>query len=133
MRLLLDTHLLLWTSVTDDVLASRFLSSEMKALIVDDGNEVYFSAVSVWEVAIKHAAGRPEFRVDPHVFRRTLLDQGYGELAITSEHGARVADLPSHHKDPFDRLLVAQAMVEGITLLTMDATVSRYPGPVRKV
>ncbi len=133
MRLLLDTHLLLRASVTDEVVASRSLSTEANALIVDDGNEVYFSAVSVWEVAIKHGAGRPEFRVDPHVFRRTLLDQGYEELAITSEHGARVADLPRHHKDPFDRLLVAQAMVEGITLLTMDATVARYPGPVRKV
>lgn len=133
MRLLLDTHLLLWASVADDVVARRSLSTEANALIVDEWNEVYFSAVSVWEVAIKHGAGRPEFRVDPHVFRRTLLDQGYGELAITSEHGARVADLPSHHKDPFDRLLVAQAMVEGITLLTMDATLARYPGPVRKV
>ena len=133
MRLLLDTHLLLWASVADDVVARRSLSTEANALIVDEWNEVYFSAVSVWEVAIRHGAGRPEFRVDPHVFRRTLLDQGYGELAITSEHGARVADLPSHDKDPFDRLLVAQAIVEGITLLTMDATLARYPGPVRKV
>jgi PIN domain nuclease of toxin-antitoxin system len=109
------------------------VSAAALALMEDAESELYFSALNVWEVAIKFALGKPGFRVNPHVFRRVLLDRGYLELAITSEHAARVGELPHHHKDPFDRLLVAQAMVEGITLLTVDATLARYPGPVRRV
>ena len=99
---------------------------------MDEANELYFSPVSIWEVAIKNALGKPDFRADPHLLRRALLDNGYVELPITSEHTAGVANLPNHHKDPFDRLLIAQATVEGITLLTNYETVAEYTAsPVR--
>jgi PIN domain nuclease of toxin-antitoxin system len=92
-----------------------------------------FSIASVWELAIKRGLGRTDFRVDPRVLRRRLLDNGYSELPITSEHVLAIENLPSIHKDPFDRLLVAQAMVEGITLLTLDPVVAQYPGPIRRL
>jgi hypothetical protein len=85
------------------------------------------------EVTIKTGLGREDFKADPHLLRRGLLDNGYVELPITSEHTLAVSHLPHHHKDPFDRLLVAQATVEGITLLTSDPIVASYPGPIRKV
>ena len=84
-------------------------------------------------MAIKQGLGRADFEVEPRALRRGLLDGGYGELAVTSAHAVAIASLPPIHKDPFDRLLIAQAMVEGITLLTVDPVVSRYPGPVRRV
>jgi PIN domain nuclease of toxin-antitoxin system len=92
-----------------------------------------FSAVSLWEITMKSGLGREEFRVEPRVLRRGLLDNGYVELPITSEHAVHVDALPTLHKDPFDRLLLSQALVEGITLLTADAQLARYRGPVRKV
>ena len=134
MKLLLDTHLLLWAGVAETVAANRPLPVQAHAMIANPSNELYFSPASVWEVAIKNALGKPDFRVDPHVLRRALLDNGYIELPITSEHTAGVANLPHHHKDPFDRLLVAQATVEGITLLTNDATLAAYTeSPVQLV
>lgn len=135
MKLLLDTHLLLWTSVASaDVRSSGSLSKEARALIEDEENELLFSAASVWEVAIKNGLGRPYFKVDAHLFRRALLDNGYIELAISSAHTAGVGNLPDHHKDPFDRLLISQATVEGITLLTNDETVAEYKAsPIRLV
>jgi PIN domain nuclease of toxin-antitoxin system len=135
MNLLLDTHLLLWTSVaSEDIGSNGSLSDEARGLIEDEGNELLFSAASVWEVAIKNALGKPDFKVDPHLFRRGLLDNGYVELAISSAHTAAVAILQDHHKDPFDRLLIAQATVEGITLLTNDETVAEYKAsPIRLV
>jgi len=84
-------------------------------------------------VTIKRALGRDDFEVDPHLLRRGLLDNGYGELPISSEHALAVGALPDLHKDPFDRILIAQATVEGVTLLTSDAVVATYPGPIRKV
>lgn len=92
-----------------------------------------FSIASLWEVAIKRAQGRADFRDDPLVLRRALLDNDYEELSITGEHAMAVGALPAIHKDPFERILVAQAIVEGATLLTVDGTVGRYPGPIRKV
>jgi len=134
MKLLLDTHLLLWAGVAETVAANRPLPAPVHAMIANPSNELYFSPASVWEVAIKNALGKPDFRVDPHVLRRALVDNGYIELPITSEHTAGVANLPHHHKDPFDRLLIAQATVEGITLLTNDATLAAYTeSPVRRV
>ncbi|HEY4293973.1 type II toxin-antitoxin system VapC family toxin [Luteibacter sp.] len=135
MKLLLDTHLLLWTSVSsENVGPSDALSPESRQLIEDESNELFFSAASVWEVAIKNALGKPDFKVDPHLFRRGLLDNGYIELAISSAHAAAVANLPDHHKDPFDRLLIAQATVEGIALLTNDVRVAAYTAsPIRLV
>jgi len=108
-------------------------AGEARALIADEANQPLFSAASLWEVAIKSDLGRADFSVDARLLRRGLLDNGYGELAVASEHAVAVAGLPPIHRDPFDRLLVAQATVEGIVLLTTDALVGRYPGPVRKV
>lgn len=128
MKLLLDTHLLLWAAGDPDR-----LSAAARALIGAPENEVWFSAASVWEVAIKSGLGRADFQVNPRLLRRGLLDNGYHELPVGSEHAVAIDSLPPLHKDPFDRLLVAQARVEGITLLTADAAVAQYPGPVRKV
>jgi PIN domain nuclease of toxin-antitoxin system len=133
MKWLLDTHLLLWAAVASPGLRSKgSLSREARALIEDNENELLFSAASVWEVAIKNALGKPEFKVDAHLFRRALLDNGYLEMVIDSAHTAAVANLPDHHKDPFDRLLIAQATVEGIVLVTNDETVAGYTSsPIR--
>ena len=128
MKLLLDTHLLLWAAGDPDR-----LSAAARALIGAPENEVWFSAASVWEVAIKSGLGRADFQVNPRLLRRGLLDNGYHELPVGSEHAVAIDSLPPLHRDPFDRLLVAQARVEGITLLTADAAVAQYPGPVRKV
>lgn len=128
MKLLLDTHLLLWAAATPDR-----LSAEACRWIEAPEHELLFSAASLWEVAIKSGLGRDDFQVDARLLRRGLLDNGYLELPITGAHAAAVTGLPPLHKDPFDRLLVAQAMTEGITLLTADALVARYPGPVRLV
>ena len=128
MKLLLDTHLLLWAAGDPGR-----LSSDARALIEDPSNNPVFSAASLWEVAIRRGLGRGDYQVDPHLLRRGLLDNGYGELPIASQHAVAVDALPRIHADPFDRILVAQSMVEGITLLTSDPIVARYPGPVRKV
>ncbi len=127
MKLLLDTHLLLWAAVEP-----TRLPEVARELIGDVDNELYFSAISVWEVAIKAGLGRADFSVDPAVLRRGLLDNGYAELPLASEHAVATTTLPLLHRDPFDRILVAQAQVEGITLLTSDATVAEYPGPIRR-
>jgi PIN domain nuclease of toxin-antitoxin system len=128
MKLLLDTHLLLWAAGHPDRMPVA-----ARKLLDDARNEPIFSAASLWEIAIKSGLGREDFRADPRLLRRGLLDNGYGELAITSEHAVAVDGLPPLHKDPFDRLLVAQSIVEGITLLTTDAVVAQYPAPVREV
>jgi len=134
MRCLLDTHLLLWVGVSDDEMESAGgLSAAAVALIDDPANELIFSAASIWEVAIKAGRGRPDFAVNPYLLRRGLLDNGYTELPITGAHAAAVVGLPNHHRDPFGRLLVAQATVEGITLLTADARLAGYPGPILRV
>ena len=128
MKLLLDTQLLLWAAGQPERLSAR-----AKRQLNDPGNELLFSAASLWEITIKTGLGRDDFRVEPRVLRRALLDNGYVELPITSEHAVNVDALPPLHKDPFDRLLLAQALVEGITLLTADEQLARYRGPVRKV
>ena len=97
------------------------------------GNELWFSAASLWEISIKHGLGRQDFRVDPHLLRRGLLENGYRELSISGVHALATAHLPALHKDPLDRMLVAQAASEGVLLLTSDAVVARYPGPIRHV
>jgi PIN domain nuclease of toxin-antitoxin system len=128
MNLMLDTHLLLWVAGQPDR-----LSATARGLIDDPGNGLVFSAASLWEITIKRGLGRDDFQVDPRLLRRGLLDNDYRELAITSEHVIAIELLPQIHKDPFDRILVAQAMVEGIALLTDDPPVARYPGPVQHV
>lgn len=128
MKLLLDTHLLLWAAA-----GLERLPPGAQPLMSNTDNDLFFSVASLWEVVIKSGLGREDFKVDPRVLRRGLLDNGYSELSIHSEHAVAIDTLPAIHKDPFDRLLVAQAMVEGITLLTADARVAEYPGPIQHV
>jgi len=127
-KLLLDTQLLLWTAGQPERLPAG-----ARTVIDDARNQPMFSAASLWEVAIKLGLGRADFRADARLLRRGLLDNGYDELAITSEHAVAITNLPPIHKDPFDRMLVAQSAVEGILLRTADPIVAQYPGPVRKV
>jgi PIN domain nuclease of toxin-antitoxin system len=127
-KLLLDTHLLLWTAVEPSKIAKK-----TRSLILDDKNDLFFSAASIWEIAIKSQLGRADFDVDPRLLRRGLIDNGYLELTINVEHALAIMALPPLHKDPFDRMLVAQATVEGFVLLTSDEQVAAYPGPIRKV
>ena len=120
MRLLLDTQILIWS-----IAQPRRLPDRALALIEDRGNTKLFSAASIWEVAIKRALGRPDFDLDPLVLANTArLD--FLELTVTSAAAARVVDLPRHHRDPFDRLLVAQALDEDAYLLTADRVLSAY-------
>ena len=128
MKLLLDTHLLLWAANEP-----KRLPKAARVLIEDLENDLLFSAASLWEITIKCSLGREDFRANARLLRRGLLDNGYTELPITSEHAVNVDYLPSTHKDPFDRILVAQATVEGITLLTNDQRLVNFPGPIRKV
>jgi PIN domain nuclease of toxin-antitoxin system len=125
-KLLLDTHVLLWAAGEPER-----LSPATRTLIEAEEHELVFSAASVWEIAIKRSLGRADFVVDPRLLRRGLLDNGYTELPITSEHALAVDALPPLHRDPFDRILVAQAAVEGMVLVTADPAVLRYPGPIR--
>ena len=119
MRLLLDTHVLLWCMSGD-----RRLGKASAALIRDPLNDVYFGAASVWEVAIKAALGN--LRVDTGELLEALAAEGFGELPVLGRHAAELAALPAHHRDPFDRLLVAQSRVESLRLLTDDKTLTRY-------
>jgi PIN domain nuclease of toxin-antitoxin system len=128
MKLLLDTHLLLWAAGEP-----KRLPKGIRTLLEDRDNELLFSAASLWEVVIKSGLGRRDFRVEARLLRRGLLDNGYSELPIVSDHVVATESLPPIHKDPFDRVLVAQATVEGITLLTNDRVVAQYPGPIRKL
>jgi PIN domain nuclease of toxin-antitoxin system len=128
MNLLLDTHLLLWT-----VAQSLKLSQRARLLIADTANTLFFSSASIWEIAIKSTKGRPDFAIDPKILRQALLEDGYLELPIRSEHAIAVRGLPLIHNDPFDRILVAQAAVEGFLLLTADRTVASYGGLIELV
>jgi PIN domain nuclease of toxin-antitoxin system len=127
-KFLLDTHLLLWAAGEPGR-----LSKQARTLIDNPDNELLFSAASLWEVTIKCGLGREDFQVDARLLRRGLLDNGYSELPIISDHVVATESLPLIHKDPFDRILVAQATVEGITLLTIDTLLLQYPGPIRTV
>ncbi len=128
MRVIADTHLLLW-SVGD----SRRLPEPARRVILDPATTPLFSVISIWELGIKAAKRFPDFDSDPGVIRRNLLDRDWIELGVTGEHALAAGALPPIHGDPFDRMLVAQANVEGALLLTSDRIVARYPGPVRLV
>ncbi|MBN3868699.1 type II toxin-antitoxin system VapC family toxin [Gluconobacter kondonii] len=128
MKLLLDTHLLLWAAGEPDRLSVR-----ARALMEDQDNALVFSVASLWEITIKAGLGRTDFQIDPHLLRRGLIENGYEELPVTGQHALAVGQLPDVHRDPFDRILVAQATVEGLLLLTHDPLVQAYPGPIEAV
>jgi len=121
MRLLLDTHVLLWA-----LSGSKRLSDEARELIESADNEVLFSAASIWEIAIKAQLLRAEFGVDVETIAAAARDTDFDELAISSRHAAGVAALPLHHKDPFDRMLMSQAIVEPARLVTADRALAAY-------
>ncbi len=128
MRLLLDTHILLWGAAEPERLSQAALT-----LIESPDSDLAFSAVSLWEIAIKTGRGRADFRIDAGRLRRSLFDNGYIEIPMTGAHAAALMSLPPLHKDPFDRMLVAQATIEGLILVTGDPAVAKYPGPIRLV
>jgi PIN domain nuclease of toxin-antitoxin system len=128
MKLLLDTHLLLWAASEPGRLPPF-----VRKLISNSDNELIFSAASLWEIAIKSGLRRHDFRAHPRLLRRGLLDNSYSELPVTSEHAVALDSLPPIHRDPFDRILVAQATVEGMTLLTVDPVMAEYGVPVQRV
>ena len=126
MKFLLDTHLLLYAAGMPER-----LPSVARTLLEDPDSELVFSAASLWEVAIKNGLGRQDYRVDPRLLRRGLLENGYTELPVASSHAVATDLLPAINSDPFDRMLMAQAQIEGVTLLTLDPVIGRYPGPIR--
>lgn len=128
MRLLLDTQIALWA-----IAGSRRLPKGARELILAPESSIWISAATVWEIAIKHALSKASMPVSSKDALRYFRDSGYRLLPVEPEHAGAVESLPPIHKDPFDRLLVAQATHEGITLLTSDPVVAKYPGPVRKV
>ena len=123
MKLLLDTHILLW-------LAADMLPPSAEEHILDEANEIFFSPASIWEVVIKKSLNRSDFEVDPSLLLSGLLDNGYEQIRITAHHVLMVGALPMHHKDPFDRILLAQSISEGVTLLTADRIMTKYPASV---
>lgn len=128
MKFLLDTHILLWAAGLPGKLPRA-----ARKIIEEPDNLLLFSPVNLWEIVIKRSLGRDDFQVDPRLLHRGLRDNGYEELPVTGGHALAAGDLPPLHKDPFDRMLVAQSIEEGVTLLTSDPVVARYPGPIRKV
>ena len=126
MQLLLDTHLLVWAMGSP-----QRLPAGLASMLEDPLNTPVFSVASLWELVIKQALGRPDFHVQPPLLRRALLDGGWTELVIEARHTLAVASLPPLHRDPFDRLLLAQAIAEGLLLITADQQLAAYPGPVR--
>ena len=121
MKLLLDTHLLLWAAG-----APEKLSDSARSLLLDETNSLFFSSASIWEIVVKRGLGREDFRVDPSRLRRLLVTNGYAEVFVTSDHALAIDRLPSLHKDPFDRVLIAQARTEGMLLVTVDALVTKF-------
>jgi PIN domain nuclease of toxin-antitoxin system len=126
MKILADTHVLAWFAEEADE-----LTAEMRAIIEDDENTLFFSSASIWELAIKKALKKADFTLQPRTMHQALLSNGFEELTVTSIHALLVETLPPIHKDPFDRILIAQATHEGMLLLTSDATVAKYEGPIR--
>ncbi len=126
MKLLIDTHVLIWAAA-----GMELVPKAGRALMADPEATLYFSVASLWEIAIKRSLGRDDFQIDARILRRGLIDNDYNEIAILSAHVVAIDTLPPIHKDPFDRLLIVQAQVEGITLLTNDALLTSYPGSIQ--
>jgi|ERR1035437_1037658 PIN domain nuclease of toxin-antitoxin system len=128
MRLLLDTHILLWT-----LGAPERLGNTLSAAIKSPDNDVMFSAVSIWEIAIKSALRRNDFQVAPDEILAAAIESGFTELPVRSAAAVQVAKLPVHHRDPFDRLLIAQAITEPATLYTADSQLEIYSDLVHRI
>jgi PIN domain nuclease of toxin-antitoxin system len=121
MRLLLDTHILLWA-----LSEPSKLSRAARQSLLDPANVVLFSAASIWEIAIKSQLRRSDFAADPDEVTRAAEASGFDELPVRAQHAALTGRLPAHHRDPFDRLLIAQALCEPARLLTVDAALRPY-------
>lgn len=128
MNLLLDTHILLWAAGQPEK-----LSPTARDLLQDAANQLFFSPASLWEISIKQSLGRDDFTVDVRRLWRLLLTNGYRELPISSDHAVAVHGLPPLHEDPFDRILLAQARVEGLELITADNALAAYGEGIRQV
>ncbi len=128
MKFLNDTHLLLWFTTEP-----KKLPAEARRLMQDPANELFFSSISFLEIAIKRALNRQDFQPDPRLLHEELLRRGFRELTFATHHAMAIEGLPRIHRDPFDRILIAQAISENITLLTSDVRIAQYPGPIRKV
>ncbi len=128
MKYLLDTHFILWLPID-----YPGISRVARSILANQENEFAFSAAGLWEIALKRARHKGDFGFEPREIRSQMIENGYEELPVKGQHVVAVDFLPPIHKNPFDRLLIAQALVEGITLLTADATIAKYPGPIRKV
>ncbi len=128
MKILLDSHLLVWL-----VGASDRLPSSAREIIEAPDNEIFFSSASIWELSIKYASGKIGLKLPPRMLYRVLVESDFKELAVTALHALDVDSLQPIHKDPFDRILIAQSMSEGMLLLTSDETIAMYNGPIRLV
>jgi PIN domain nuclease of toxin-antitoxin system len=124
MRVLTDTHVLLWA-----LLRPARLDAACREVLESPEHQVFFSAVNLWEIAIKRALDRPDFDVEPDAVHRAALETGFRELPISAVHATAVRHLPPHHRDPFDRLLIVQARIEPLLLMTDDPLISLYPVP----
>ena len=121
MRFLFDTHILLWGAIEPEKLSEAAL-----AIFEEEENELVFSAVSIWEIAIKAGRRRRDFEVEAAAFRHALIDNGYIELPMTGFHAMAVTGLPPIHRDPFDRMIIAQALLDDLTLVSADRTFRSY-------
>jgi len=128
MRILLDSHLLVWLAA-----ATARLPSVAREMIEDTENLLFFSSASIWELSVKHSLGRNDIPVHPRALHRALLENNFQELSINSDHAFALESLPPIHKDPFDRILIAQSISEGMLLLTSDEMIAKYNGPIRLV
>jgi PIN domain nuclease of toxin-antitoxin system len=124
-RVLLDTQLLLWAAAK-----SRRIPKQARQILESRANEIYFSAASIWEIAIKLALRRRDFDVDLERLRPALAEMEFLELPVTAAHAAGVVSLPAIHKDPFDRMLLAQGLAEAARLITTDLALARYGSAV---
>jgi PIN domain nuclease of toxin-antitoxin system len=127
-RFLVDTQLLLW-----NVYGSRKLPARVARLFRDGRHEFFYSAASLWEIAIKAAKGRKDFAADTAAIRDALDTNGFHELPVAAQHGVALSGLPPIHADPFDRMLVAQALAEPMALITSDGRLAAYPGTIEVV
>ena len=123
MKLLLDTHILLWY-------CRGVLPPKSESLVHNRANALFFSPASIWEVVTKYSLGRADFQTNPTILYERLLEDDCQEIALTSRHMLGVRALPNIHKDPFDRILLAQAITEGMSLLTSDTILAQYPHSV---